>query len=126
MRAEAELRQAITVAPRDAESYAHYGMFLSWLGRFEEAEVVLKQGDQIDPRSHVLHLGWCLRFYLNRDYTNFLQAATRLLTLDSNSVVGLSWQAKAYERLRQYGKALEIAQKLKQLDPAPDFVAFSA
>jgi len=123
-KAEAEDQRAIAVDPRHAESYALYGWFLTYLGRWEEAEKILKQGDRIDPQSHIIGVAWCNRHYLARDFTNFLQAANRLLALDSNSVVGFLWQAKAYERLGQYDKALEFAEKMKQLDAGPDFIAF--
>jgi TolB-like protein len=121
--AKAQFRRAIEVAPRDGRNYGFYAFALSTLGRFDEADQVLKKGDRVDPKSHLLLAGWCLRYYYERDYTNLLRQAARLLTFYPNSPHGPWYQAKAHERLGRYSEALVLAQRLKNLDPSPKFVA---
>ncbi len=122
--AEFHYRRAIELAPRDGRTYGDAAGFLASVGRFPEAEQLLKQGEQVDPKEHNLHAGWCWYHFFRRDFNAMLQSASRLLTLHSNSIVVPMFQAYAHERLGHYDQALPLAQKIAQLDPAPDFIAF--
>lgn len=57
--AEAALRRAVELGPRNASAVAAYGEILSFLGRFEEASGYLKRAVQLDPLATAprLHLG---------------------------------------------------------------------
>jgi serine/threonine protein kinase/Flp pilus assembly protein TadD len=123
-KAKAAYERAIEAFPTDGRVYGDYALALSGLGRFNEAEQILKRGDAADPENHNLLGAWGDRYYHERDFEDSIRASLRMLALYSNSAAGLLILARAQERLGRYEDALATAQRMMQVDTSPDFVAF--
>src|SRR5207247_8520470 len=124
VRGDAEFQQALRVAPHEGRVFGDYACSLSALGKFNEAEKVLKQGEQTGSRDHNLMGGWCWRYYFDRHFKETVHAAMRLRSVYSNSAFGLYILGRAQERLGQYEEALATSQREMQVDSSPDFIAF--
>ena len=47
--AEASFRRALEASPNNAEAHVHFALMLTCLGRFDEAEQLMRQGLELDP-----------------------------------------------------------------------------
>ena len=77
-----EFKKAIELNPGYAFSYVWYGLYLTVMGRFEEATAISDQAIKLDPFSQVIMANKGLEFYFKRDYD--LAIAQNLKILEIN------------------------------------------
>lgn len=80
---EAEFRKAIECNPGYATAHHWYGVWLAFLGRFEESISEVRKAIQLDPLWVVTH--WTLGFvlYYSREYDKAIESYLRTLEMDS-------------------------------------------
>ena len=76
--AETEFQEAINLNPSDSRAHEWYGVFLAYMGRFDQAFSELTQAQSIDPFSPIIRSDFAVAYYL--DHQN-QEAVTRLRKL---------------------------------------------
>jgi serine/threonine protein kinase/TolB-like protein/tetratricopeptide (TPR) repeat protein len=112
--AEREVRRAIQLNPSYSQAHTWYGHMLSALGRFDEASIEMKRGQELDPLSPRSYIAVPDPAYLSGNYTQALETAQKLLSSSASSLYAHFIIAKVY---LQQGKFQEsIAESLKLPD----------
>jgi TolB-like protein/DNA-binding winged helix-turn-helix (wHTH) protein/Flp pilus assembly protein TadD len=115
--AEAEYRRAIELNPNYATAHHWYSLFLSNLGRFEEAKAEIRRAHELDPLSPIIS-NTIARMYLDsREYDRGIEHLHRLLDADPNFVVAHDLLGQFYLQKRMYDAATTELQKARTLDP---------
>jgi serine/threonine-protein kinase len=113
--AERDFRRALELNPGDVEAHRMYSVYLSAMGRGEEALAEIRRAQELDPLSIATQItvGWT--FYYARRYDQAVEQCGKILELEPNSVgardcLGLSYLAK-----KMYEKAIEECQRAVNL-----------
>jgi len=112
--AEKDFKRAIELDPNYAYAHINYALYLSEMGRHDEAIKEAKRALEPDPLSvdNLVVLGWI--YYLARNYDRAIEQLMNLLEIDQD-YVGAYWNlANAYAGNGMYNKAIVTAQKLKE------------
>jgi DNA-binding winged helix-turn-helix (wHTH) protein/TolB-like protein/Flp pilus assembly protein TadD len=80
-RAGAEYRQAVALAPGDAETHYAYGTYLVALGRYDEALASVERARELDPASMAVNSDYAWFLYLARRYDDAIRQAHDTLKL---------------------------------------------
>jgi tetratricopeptide (TPR) repeat protein len=104
--AEAEFKRAIDVNPSHVEAHQMYSVFLSTMGRADEAISEIRTTQQLDPLAFVPRVtaGWT--FYYARQYDNAIEQCRKLLELDPNSISARDCLGNAYLGKGAYEEAI--------------------
>lgn len=104
--AEKEFRRALELNPSDAEAHRMYSVFLSAMGRADEALAEIRTAQGLDPLSLLTNstAGWT--FYFARQYDRAIEQCQKVLELDPNYVGAHACLGYAYLAKRIYGKAI--------------------
>lgn len=80
-RAGTEYRLAVALAPGDADTHYAYALYLSTLGRHDEAIAAMKRARELDPASMAADGDYSLILYLARRYDDAIRQARDTLNL---------------------------------------------
>ena len=114
--AENEFRRAIELNPGYATAHHWYALYLSAVGRHEEAIQRIQRAQELDPLSLIINanVGWCL--YLARQYDRTIEQSRKTLELDANFAVARGYLAQAYvekgmlaEGIAEFQKAIALS-----------------
>ena len=109
--AEKELKRAIELNPNCAEAHELYG-FYSWVvGDFEKAHSEIKRALELSPTSPILTLDLATTFYYEDKNDEAIAAYRTVRELDPNMLGLLFIPAQAYERNRQFDRAIEECER---------------
>jgi DNA-binding winged helix-turn-helix (wHTH) protein/TolB-like protein/Tfp pilus assembly protein PilF len=109
--AEKELKRAIELNPNHAEAHELYG-FYSWVvGDFEKASSEIKRALELSPTSPILNLDLATTFYYQGKNGEAIDAYRTVRELDPNMLGLLFIPAQAYERNRQYDRAIDECER---------------
>lgn len=111
--AEAEFKRAIELDPGNADSYDFYGQMLVCLERYDEALVLTKRAQELDPLAHRTDVGTTL-LRAGR-YEEALLAAAPAVQLDPHyprAHANLGW---VYLRMGRHDEGLAELEKAVQL-----------
>jgi serine/threonine-protein kinase len=113
--AERDFRRALELNPGDVEAHRMYSVYLSAMGRGEEALAEIRRAQELDPLSIATQItvGWTS--YYARRYDQAVEQCGKILESEPNSVgardcLGLSYLAK-----EMYEEAIEQCQKAVNL-----------
>jgi serine/threonine protein kinase/tetratricopeptide (TPR) repeat protein len=113
--AEKDFRRALELNPGYVEAHRMYSVYLSAMGRADEALAEIRRAQELDPLSIVTQItvGWT--FYYARGYDQAVEQCGKILELEPNSVgardcLGLSYLAK-----KMYEKAIAECQRAVDL-----------
>ena len=73
--AETEFQEAITLNPSDSRAHEWYGVFLAYMGRFDQAFSELTQARNLDPFAPIIQSDFAVAYYLDHQSQ---EAVTRL------------------------------------------------
>jgi adenylate cyclase len=121
--AEREFRQAIELAPNYAQAHHGYAIFLSNMGRHEEAIDEVRRARELDPLSMLMN--WTAGPVLSaaRDYDGAVDAIMQALELDPHFAPARSALGMVYAFKGMLKEALEQFDRLRSLaggNPAVD------
>ncbi len=80
--AEKEFKRAIELNPNYAHAHQEYSLYLSAVGRRDEAEAEMKRAEELDPTSQAIGKDMGDLFYLARDYEKALEQYRLTLKID--------------------------------------------
>jgi len=112
--AERDFKRAIELDPNYAYAHANYSLYLSNMGRHDEAIKEAKRGLESDPLSLDINntLGWIL--HEARQYDHQIEILQNLLEIDQNNWLAHSNLALAYAEKGMYNKAIvEVKKAIK-------------
>jgi DNA-binding winged helix-turn-helix (wHTH) protein/tetratricopeptide (TPR) repeat protein len=122
--AEHEYRIAIALHPDHAPARQWYGVFLAFMGRFDEALAEIRRAETLDPVSLSIASQVALVLLCARRYAEAQAQARRTLELDADSVEARFYLAMAYQLQGRPREAIPIYRGLPAENP--DFRAMLA
>jgi tetratricopeptide (TPR) repeat protein len=113
--AEREFKRTIELSPNYATAYDYYANDLAAMGRMDEALVVRKRGEEMDPLSLIISsvVGWDL--YRARQYDMAIEQLRRTLDMDANFPLAHLFLGLAYEQKGMFEEAIAEFQKASSL-----------
>jgi serine/threonine-protein kinase len=105
--AEQEFKRTIELSPSDADAHRIYALFLSEMGRHEQALREIHTAQDLDPLSAEtsLAVGWTL--YYDRQYAQAIEQCRKILDLDSKSLSARDCLGSSYLATAAYDQALD-------------------
>src|SRR5262249_17818366 len=109
--AERELQQAIALSPGYPDAHDWYSLFLSGLGRHDEAIAEAKRAQESDPLSLIANSVVGRMFWLARRYDQAIQQPLKALEMDPSFGTAYFDLGRAYLGKSWYEEAIEAFQK---------------
>ena len=112
------LLRALELNPNLAAAHAHYGWYLDYLGRYEEAEVELKRSVDLDPLDPLYQawLGWWYWWTL-RDLEAAETEVLKALEVNQNHPIALYVLGAIYSEMGRHEEALAAHTKAASIAP---------
>ena len=104
--AEREYKKAITLNPKDALVRWNYSLFLTVMGRNNEAIAQGKKAVELDPVSPEMSNGLSIVYRTLGQYYAMIKQAQKTLKLDHNYLIGYLSLGDAYIGKGMYGEAI--------------------
>lgn len=104
---EEHFRRAIELNPNYAPAYGWYGMILSGQRRFDEAEVQLRNAEQLDPTSRNIAVYLAANAFYARDYDRAIERSRKALELEPRLSTAYMYLSMAFEQKEMYDQAVE-------------------
>ena len=120
--AERELKRAIELDSNNATAHQVYALYLSGMGRGDEAIAEIQRAQELDPLSLVTSLSVANIFLSARRYERAIDVFRNTLEMDSSFApahVGLGY---AYQFQGDYNEAVAAFQRAARLSPADPVV----
>jgi len=113
--AEREFKRAIKLFPKYATAHQWYSIFLSCVGKTNEALEEMKIALDLDPFSLVINKDLASRYYFDRQYDQAINILERTLEMDPNFPSVHLYLGWVYFASSLYDEALEEFKKEKEL-----------
>ncbi len=113
--AEKEFRRAIELDPKYPTAHQWYSLYLSWLGRHEQAIAEAERANELDPLSLIISSTRAFVFYDARQYDRAIEAARKTLELDKGfswALFSLGW---GLEQKKMYPEAIAALEEAVRL-----------
>jgi TolB-like protein/Tfp pilus assembly protein PilF/predicted Ser/Thr protein kinase len=107
--------QALALNPAYSRAHPFYPLYLSSLGRSEEALAVAKSALELDPASPANSHSLAIQLYLARQFDQALEQSRKTLEMDPNFAVAYSVAGQAYAAKGMYREALPEFEKYSAL-----------
>ena len=107
--------QALAANPSYVGNHAFYPLYLSSLGRFEEAVAVAKRALDLDPASPSVSHVLAVQLYLSGQFDQALQQTHKTLEMDPQYAVAHAMLGQAYVCKGCYGEAVPHLEKYLEL-----------
>jgi len=115
VKAELEFKRALELDPNIALTHYRYAfMFLSPLGRHEEAIAEMKKAMTLEPLSIVQGANFASIYLYARQFDNAINQARKTYELDPNQITAQNWMCYSYNAAGMYEESLRIIQKVGQ------------
>jgi tetratricopeptide (TPR) repeat protein len=108
---EKEVKRAIELNPNYAEAHEVYAFYFWAMGDFEKARSEIKRALELSPTSPILTLDLATTSYYEAKTDEAIAAYRTVRELDPNMLGLLFIPAQAYERNRQYDRAIEECER---------------
>jgi eukaryotic-like serine/threonine-protein kinase len=119
--AESEFRKAIELNPGYATAHQWYGVYLSEVGRHDEALAARSRAQELDPLSLSIRTGLCRAYYWARRYDESLQHLHPTLEKDPQ-YADTHWSfGLVYEQKKMMPEAIDAFQKAIDLSRTAEF-----
>jgi eukaryotic-like serine/threonine-protein kinase len=122
--AEKEYKRAIELNPNYATAHHWYSLYLSQMGRSEEAINEMQKALQIDPLSAIINSNLGYTYYLARRYDPAVDQLKRTLDLIPNFGLAYQYLGLSYVEKRMFSESLAFLEKANQA--SPEYHAFRA
>ncbi len=112
---EREHKLAIELSPSYATAHQWYGLYLTLVGRHEEALAEIRKAQELDPLSPIIKLNIASTYIYERRYDEAINQCKQVLETDPNFVPARFWLALAYALKSMFEEAIAEIQKAKAL-----------
>ena len=104
--AEKEFKKAIALNPSYATAHHWYSVYLTAMGRPEEAMAEIRQAQQLDPLSLAIRTDIGFQLYYTRKYDEAIQQLKTTLEMNPNFPLAHLWLGRTYQQKRMYAEAI--------------------
>jgi eukaryotic-like serine/threonine-protein kinase len=108
-------QQALDLNPSYARNHVFYPLYLSSLGRFEEAVATAKHAQDLDPASPAVSHVLAVQLYLSRQFDQAIQQSHTTLEMDPHYGVAYAMLGQAYASKGYYREAMPDLEKYLEL-----------
>jgi len=115
--AEKEYKRAIELNPGYATAHQWYAMYLSEMGRHNEAIAETKRAQELDPLSLIINVHGGYIFFFARQYDEAIAQCRRTLELNPGFYQAHVYLGWPYEQQKLYAQAISEYQKAIALEP---------
>lgn len=109
--AESEFKSSIELNPNYVTAHLPYALYLTAMGRFDEACAEIKKAQELDPFSLVLNATESYILYNARQYNRAIEQAINTLEMDANFYPAYERLGEAYEQIEMYEQAIAAFQQ---------------
>jgi len=113
--AQQEFRHALELNPSYVLAHQWYAIFLSDMGRHQEAIAEIERAIQLDPLSVNVNTAAAVVFYFARQFDRAEKQAKTALELDPNFYPAHNWLADTYQATNAYEAAFQERDKMASL-----------
>ena len=121
--AETEFKRAIGLKPGYAAAHRWYGIYLVFVGRFDESLREMERAHDLDPLSLQVNVSLAAPLYFASRYERAIEQLQRTLEMDQNFWPAHYLLGWAYEERGEFARAIEEFQRAKKLDDTPMILA---
>jgi TolB-like protein/DNA-binding winged helix-turn-helix (wHTH) protein/tetratricopeptide (TPR) repeat protein len=114
-----EFRRAIELDPNNANAHHTYGLYLSAIGRQEEARAEMQRTLELDPLAPFANANLGSIYWSNHEFDRAIQQLKRALEIDPNFSYAHFYLGQVYESLARYDEAFEEFEKYRTLSGIP-------
>ena len=123
-RAEKDFKRAIKLNPDYATAYEWYGLYLSYMGRHEEAIAAAKRAQDLDPLTLIITTVVGVVLHYARQYERAIGEYDKVLEMDPTFLPARCFRGATYTRLGMHEKGLAEQQScIKQGGRGPLLMA---
>jgi tetratricopeptide (TPR) repeat protein len=112
---EREFKQALKLNPDYATAHQRYAIYLSALGRMDDATKEIRRAHELDPLSLIINTDIALFSFLNGEYNQAIEQCKKTLELDSNFAVAVLVLGMACEQQEKLTEAMTLLRKAQAL-----------
>jgi serine/threonine-protein kinase len=109
--AENTLKKALEFKPPAVTARLHYAIFLSALGRHDEALAEIRLAQELNPVDLVSHSGEGIYLFLARRYDEAIKQFNETIAMDPNFPIPYVWSALTYIEKGMVDEALVAGEK---------------
>lgn len=88
--AETEFQEAINLNPSYSRAHEWYGVFLAYMGRFDQAFSELTQAESLDPFAPIIQSDFAVAYYLNHQNQEAVTRLRKLLEVNPDFIPALT------------------------------------
>jgi serine/threonine protein kinase/tetratricopeptide (TPR) repeat protein len=111
MNTEKEFLRAIELNPGYSAAHFSYTWYLITQGRFEEAHIEAKRGQELDPLSIPAKITVGDVYFYSRQYDQAIAQFQQIAELEPNNPIAYGHIARVYEQMGTYDEAIRACQK---------------
>jgi TolB-like protein/Tfp pilus assembly protein PilF len=112
--AEREYQRSIALDPNYIHAHHWYSMFLTCMGRHEEARAEIGKALSLDPLSLIVNTASGGTYYSAKQYDKAVEALQKTLELDPNYYIPRIWLALAYTQKGMFADAINEIQRTEE------------
>ena len=110
-KAELELKRSIELSPSYATAYQWYALFLTFMGRLDEAQIQIKRARELDPLSRVICLNQAMILLVTGKYAAALEQCKKLVEQEPDYADGHRFLGFLHFMGSRTREAIEEARK---------------
>ncbi len=115
--AEKEFQTAIRLNPKYEIAYDWYGIYLTAMGRFEEAKAVIRKAEDLDPLSPNFSADMGLNLFMGGDYDQSIKELQATIELNPRFANAHLYLSRTYQVKKMYREAITEYRKTLQFVP---------
>jgi len=104
--AESEFKRAISLAPKYATTHEWYGMYLSCMGRFNEAVAEMKRAQELTPLEPIINTLAGLPYLFSDRYEEAIAEFEKTIEIDPEFSTFFFLRGQAYIAKKEWDKAI--------------------
>ena len=112
--AEQELKHGVELDPKSYKSRHWYSLFLSAMGRHEQAIVEAKKADRLEQPAGA-KIGYGSILYFAHEFEQMVDLLEKAIIEEPDTAPLYDWLGMAYVQLKQYDKSIEVYRKAAEL-----------
>ena len=104
--AEGEFRRALMLNPNYATAHQWYAVYLTAMGRFEEARAAIGKAQALDPTSLAINTDVGFVLYYSRQYDAAIRQLQMVIEMNPDFPLAHFWLGRTYQQTRRYDDAI--------------------
>jgi TolB-like protein/DNA-binding winged helix-turn-helix (wHTH) protein/Tfp pilus assembly protein PilF len=113
--AEREFKEAIALNPNYSAAHHWYGVFLTALGRHDEAAVAIARARELDPLSPAISTDIGFHLYYSRRYDEAMRHLDAVVAAKPGLPLAYLWRGRVYQDQLRYADALANYRRTEDL-----------